>query len=413
MPSGHIKILEVSMSSSKIFTVKEINYYIKSILDHDVLLSNLLIKGEISNYKLHSSGHAYFTLKDNDSKIKCVMFKSSASKLKFMPEDGMAVVVQGSLSVYERDGNYQLYATDMIPEGIGALYKAYEQLKKKLEQLGYFDEEYKKPLPFMPKAVGVVTSGTGAAVRDIISIIRRRNPMVNILLYPVQVQGEGASKEIAEGIRYFNKKNCVDVIITGRGGGSIEELWAFNEEETAKAIFESQIPVVSAVGHETDFTIADFVADLRAATPSAAAELVVPDKHALAARLNQAAYLLNNHMSRYLQDRKQKIEYISKGNTFRQIEQKIHSLMQTVDMCSKSMNYSMLQILTANKNRLVNNLEKLDILNPASVLLRGYTYTSRQGKIVTSITQLAVGEQIEIELKDGSAAAEIKNIIKK
>ena len=341
------------MGSTKIFTVKEINHYIKNILDNDVILSNLYIKGEISNYKLHSSGHAYFTLKDHDSKMKCVMFKGSAGKLKFMPEDGMAVVIQGYLSVYERDGNYQLYATDMIPEGIGALYKAYEQLKVKLAALGYFEEATKKPLPFLPKTVGIVTSGTGAAVRDIISIIRRRNTMVNIILYPVQVQGEGAAKEIAQGIEYFNIHNNADVIIIGRGGGSIEELWAFNEEVTANAIVHSKIPIVSAVGHETDFTIADFVADLRAATPSAAAELVVLDKQALAARLNQSQYMLNNSMNRFLQEKRTKIEYISKGNAFRQIEQRIHNLMQTVDMCNKSMNYSMMQIINSNKNKIL------------------------------------------------------------
>jgi exodeoxyribonuclease VII large subunit len=401
------------MGSSKIFTVKEINNYIKSIMDHDIILSNLYIKGEISNFKLHSSGHAYFTLKDNDSKMKSVMFKGSASKLKFMPEDGMAVVIQGYLSVYERDGNYQLYATDMIPEGIGALYKAYEQLKIKLAALGYFEEANKKPLPFLPRTVGVITSGTGAAVRDIISIIRRRNSMVNIILYPVLVQGEGAAKEIAQGIKYFNAKKNVDVIIAGRGGGSIEELWAFNEEETANAIYNSEIPIVSAVGHETDFTIADFVADLRAATPSAAAELVVPDKQALSARLNQSLYMLNNYMNKFLQEKRIKIEYISKGNAFRQIEQRIHSLMQTVDMCNKSMHYSMLQIVNNNKNRLVNNIEKLDILNPASVLLRGYSYTSIKGKIVTSVKQLAVGEKIEVQFKDGNVTAEINNLINK
>lgn len=399
------------MSSIKIFTVKEINNYIKSIFDHDAILSNVFIKGEISNFKLHSSGHAYFTLKDNDSKMKCVMFKGSASKLKFMPEDGMAVVVQGYLSVYERDGQYQLYVEDMIPEGVGALYKAYEQLKTKLSGLGYFDEVNKKPLPYLPKTVGIVTSGTGAAVRDIISIIRRRNPLVNIILYPVQVQGEVASKEIVQGIEFFNQKQNVDVIIVGRGGGSIEELWAFNEEVTAHAIFNSVIPIVSAVGHETDFTIADFVADLRAATPSAAAELVVPDKHALVSRLNQSMYMLNNYMNKYLQEKRYKIEYISKGNAFRQIEQKIHSLMQTVDICSKSMNYSILQILNSNKTRLITNIEKLDILNPASVLLRGYSSTSRSGKIITSIKQLSIGEKIEVEFKDGSVSAEINNII--
>lgn len=395
---------------SKIFTVREVNNYIKSIMDNDILLSNLHIKGEISNYKLHTSGHIYFTLKDNDSRLKCVMFKGSASKLKFMPEDGMSVVVRGYFSVYERDGQYQLYAEDIIPDGVGALYQAYEQLKKKLAAMGYFDEGNKKPIPYLPKAVGIVTSATGAAVRDIISIIRRRNSMINIILYPVQVQGAGASKEVAEGIRYFNHKRNVDVIITGRGGGSIEELWAFNEEETAKAIFDSAIPVVSAVGHETDFTIADFVADLRAATPSAAAELVAPDKYALTSRLNQTVYVMNNYMNSYLQEKRKKIEYISKGNAFRQIEQKLHNFMQAVDMYKKTMDMSMQQVLNNKKNRLINNIEKLDILNPASVLLRGYSYTSSQGRIVTSVNQVAVEENIEVELKDGTLTAKVLNI---
>ncbi len=398
------------MNGSKIFTVKEVNNYIKSIMDNDIILSSLHIKGEISNYKLHSSGHAYFTLKDNDSRIKCVMFKGSASKLKFMPEDGMSVVVKGYFSVYERDGQYQLYTEDIIPDGVGALYQAYEQLKKKLAALDYFNEENKKPIPYLPKTVGIVTSATGAAVRDIISIIRRRNSMINIILYPVLVQGVGASKEIAEGIKYFNQKKNVDVIIIGRGGGSIEELWAFNEEETAQAIFNSIIPIVSAVGHETDFTIADFVADLRAATPSAAAELVAPDKQMLTSRLNQTVYVLNNYMNNYLQEKRQKIEYISKGNAFRQIEQKLHNFMQTVDMHKKTMNMSIQQVLNNKKNTLMNNIEKLDILNPASVLLRGYSYTSSQGKIVTSINQVEIWDDIEVELNDGTMTAKVLNI---
>ncbi len=395
------------MSSSKIFTVREINYYIKSMLDNDIILSNFYIKGEISNYKLHSSGHAYFTLKDSDSKLKCVMFKGSASKLKFRPEDGMAVVIQGNLSVYERDGQYQLYALDMIPEGVGALYQAYEQLKKKLAALGYFDEEIKKNLPFLPKTVGVVTSGTGAAVRDIISIIRRRNPMVNIILYPVQVQGDGAGREVAEGIRYFNRKKNVDVIITGRGGGSIEELWAFNEEITARAIYESEIPLVSAVGHETDFTIADFVADVRAATPSAAAELVVPDKHGLASELNQKLFLLNSSMNRYLQERQRKIEYITKGSAFRQVEQKIHSLMQTVDMLNKDLDTGIQQVMNKQKHQLVKNIEKLEILNPAAALLRGYSFVRKEDKLISSAAELSAGDKIRVNFKDGQIEAEV------
>jgi exodeoxyribonuclease VII large subunit len=304
------------MANERVFTVTEINNYIKYLMQNDMLLSHLYVKGEISNFKHHTSGHAYFTLKDADSRIKCVMFKGSASKLKFVPEDGCAVILRGYFSIYERDGQYQLYVEDMIPEGTGSLYKAYEQLKKKLSELGYFDEAKKKKLPFMPQTVGIVTSPTGAAVRDIISIIKRRCPCINIYLYPVQVQGAGAEKEIAEGIRYFNTKGNVDVMIIGRGGGSIEELWAFNEEIVAKAIYESSIPVISAVGHETDFTIADFTADLRAATPSAAAELAVPDKQSLMSKVSQYQYALNSSMTNYINSKRVRVERISKDNVF-------------------------------------------------------------------------------------------------
>ena len=347
------------MSNEKIFTVKEINNYIKYLIQNDVLLSHIYVKGEISNFKLHTSGHAYFTLKDADSRLKCVMFKGNASKLKFMPEDGSAVVVRGYFSIYERDGQYQLYAEDMIPEGTGSLYKAYEQLKKKLSALGYFDEAIKKKLPYMPQAVGVVTSPTGAAVRDIISIIKRRCSNVDIYLYPVQVQGLGAENEIAEGIRYFNAKANVDVMIIGRGGGSIEELWAFNEEEVAKAIFESNIPVISAVGHETDFTIADFTADVRAATPSSAAELAVPDKQSLMSKVNQYKYVLNTSIINFINSYKVRIEKISRDNVFRQLERKILNMNQTLNSLNKYLDYNMMNIIKNNRNDLDKTVESL------------------------------------------------------
>lgn len=400
------------MSNERIFTVTEINTYIKYIMQNDTLLSHLYVKGEISNYKQHTSGHAYFTLKDSSSRIKCVMFRGNASKLKFIPEDGCAVILRGYFSIYERDGQYQLYVEDMLPEGTGSLYKAYEQLKKKLSQSGYFDEAVKKKLPFMPKAVGVVTSPTGAAVRDIISIIKRRCSCTDIYLYPVQVQGAGAEKEIAEGIRYFNEKGNVDVMIIGRGGGSIEELWAFNEEVVADAIYQSRIPVISAVGHETDYTIADFVADLRSATPSAAAELAVPDKQSLMSKVNQYQYILNSAVTKCINDKRSRVEKISRDNVFRQLERKILDLNQTLDSLDKSLDYNMLNIFNENRNKLDKNIGKLAILNPESALSRGYGIIMRKsdGKLLTSVLEMQLFEELDIKLKDGTARVEVKEV---
>ncbi|HYF82843.1 MAG TPA: exodeoxyribonuclease VII large subunit [Clostridia bacterium] len=402
------------MGSERVFTVTEINNYIKYLMQNDMLLSHLYVKGEISNFKHHTSGHAYFTLKDADSRIKCVMFKGNASKLKFVPEDGCAVILRGYFSIYERDGQYQLYVEDMIPEGTGSLYKAYEQLKKKLSELGYFDEAKKKKLPFMPKAVGIVTSPTGAAVRDIISIIKRRCPCIDIYLYPVQVQGAGAENEIAEGIRYFNSKGNVDVMIIGRGGGSIEELWAFNEEIVAKAIYESGIPVISAVGHETDFTISDFTADLRAATPSAAAELAVPDKQSLMSKVGQYQYVLNSSIANYINSKRVRVEKISKDNVFRQLERKILNMNQTLDSLEKYLDYNMQNILKGSRNELEKAVGKLSILNPESALGRGYGLILRKsdGKLLTSIKEMHLAEELEIKLKDGKALVEVKGLEK-
>lgn len=402
------------MSSERVFTVTEINNYIKYLMQNDMLLSHLYVKGEISNFKHHTSGHAYFTLKDADSRIKCVMFKGNASKLKFVPEDGCAVILRGYFSIYERDGQYQLYVEDMIPEGTGSLYKAYEQLKKKLSELGYFDEAKKKKLPFMPKAVGIVTSPTGAAVRDIISIIKRRCPCIDIYLYSVQVQGAGAENEIAEGIMYFNSKGNVDVMIIGRGGGSIEELWAFNEEVVAKAIYESSIPVISAVGHETDFTIADFTADLRAATPSAAAELAVPDKQSLMSKVSQYQYVLNASIANYINSKRVRVEKISKDNVFRQLERKILNMNQTLDSLEKYLDYNMQNILKGSRNELEKAVGKLSILNPESALGRGYGLILRKsdGKLLTSIKEMQLAEELEIKLKDGRALVEVKGLEK-
>lgn len=400
------------MSKERVFTVTEINSYIKHIVENDILLSHVHVKGEISNYKLHTSGHMYFTLKDSDSRIKCVMFRGSMSKLKFRPEEGMAVIVRGYFSIYERDGQYQFYAEDMAPEGTGSLYKAYEQLKTKLADAGWFDNNRKKKIPFLPRTVGVVTSPTGAAVRDIISIIRRRCPCVDILLYPVLVQGENAEQEIARAIGYFNEKQNADVLIVGRGGGSIEELWAFNELAVAQAIYDSRIPIISAVGHETDYTIADFVADLRAATPSAAAELVVPDKQSLENRISQNRYLLNASMGNLINDRKIRVEKISKDNVFRHLERKILNLNQTLDSLDRYLSFHMYGSMKEKKAALVKNMEKLEILNPESALSRGYAYVKdcSSGRLITSVSQLSKGEQAFLVLKDGKVLISVEEV---
>ena len=401
------------MSNNRIFTVTEINNYIKNLIQNDVLLSFVYIKGEISNLKIHSSGHIYFTLKDRDSRIKCVMFRGSSSKLKFRPEDGLEIIVRGYFSIYERDGQYQLYAEDMIPEGTGSLYKAYEQLKKKLQEDGVFDTARKKKLPYLPKTVGIITSPTGAAVRDIISIIKRRCSFVHIVLCPVLVQGDGAAEDICRAIRYFNRHKNVDVIIAGRGGGSIEELWAFNEEVVARALFESDIPVVSAVGHETDFTIADFAADLRAPTPSAAAELVVPDYQSLKARLGQAVYMLDSIMSRFIKEKKSHADALSKDNGFRQVERKILNLNQTLDSINKDLESSMQGLIANLKNRLYTNAEKLNILNPEAALHRGYALVKGQdGKLISSVSEASEATMLSIHIKDGVLKAKLCEALK-
>ncbi|MGI5998360.1 MAG: exodeoxyribonuclease VII large subunit, partial [Lutispora sp.] len=356
----------------RVFTVTEVNLYLRQLFERDLLLSHIYIKGEISNFKVHTSGHAYFSLKDRESRVKCVMFKSNLSRLKFMPEEGMQVVIRGYISIYERDGQYQLYAESIIADGAGELYKAYEQLKSKLSSEGMFSEEHKKPLPLLPKRVGIVTSPTGAAIRDIISIGRRRNPNIDIYLYPSLVQGEKASIEIAEGIKYFNRYSDVDVIIVGRGGGSIEELWCFNDEAIARAIFESHIPVVSAVGHETDFTISDFVADVRAATPSAAAELVFPDKQQLISYIKKIEGHLYSSMVSYIKDKKILLNSLTSRSSFRHTETKILNYRQSLESMKQNLDKAIKNTIEDQRNNLYIYNEKLNILNPASYLNKGY-----------------------------------------
>lgn len=386
-------------------TVTELNKYVKDKVAADEFLQNVYIKGEISNFKNHYTGHLYFTLKDENSLIKCIMFKAYATRLKFMPKDGMKVVIFGTVSVYERDGVYQVYCKAMKEDGIGDLYTAYNELKEKLEKEGLFDVKYKKPIPFMPKRIGVLTSKTGSVIRDIINVSTRRNPNVYIKLLPVPVQGEGAGEKIAKAIELMNEKNLADVIIVARGGGSLEDLWPFNEEVVARAIFNSKLPVISAVGHETDFTIADFVSDLRAPTPSAAAELAVPE-------IRKVEEMIQNYQSRYRLALKKKIEFIKlrfekcmQSRAYKEPMQQINERYITIDMLIKNINSSMSQKIIVCKKDYTNKLIKLDTLSPLKTLARGYSISIKNEKIVKSIKELNSGDKISIRFTDGQKDA--------
>lgn len=394
--------------SPEILTVADLNKYIKEKIDNDERLNNVLIKGEISNFKNHYTGHMYFTLKDESSLIKCVMFKSYTTHLSFMPKDGMKVMVLGSVAVFERDGVYQIYAKAMKEDGLGSLYTAYEELKKKLEQEGLFEEAHKKKIPFMPKTIGVLTSNTGAVIRDIINVSTRRNPGVHIRLYPVPVQGPGAAEKIAEGIKFMNENKLADVLIIGRGGGSLEDLWPFNEEIVARAIYDSELPIISAVGHETDFTIADFVADLRAPTPSAAAELAV-------ANIDDVRETLKLYNNRYKVALKKKIELMRLSYekcmarpAYKNPTQKINEQYMVIDMKVKALQNNMMLKLKEAKTSFVKETAKLDSLSPLKTLTRGYSIVTEQdGKIIKSVNDLNSGEKVNLRLSDGQKTATI------
>ena len=390
-------------------TVTDLNKYIKNKIDGDEMLNNVLVKGEISNFKNHYTGHMYFTLKDENSLIKCVMFKSYTTHLSFMPKDGMKVMVLGSVAVFERDGIYQIYAKAMKEDGLGRLYTAYEELKKKLEQEGLFAESHKKKIPFMPKTIGVLTSNTGAVIRDIINVSTRRNPGVHIRLYPVPVQGPGAAEKIAEGIKFMNENKLADVLIIGRGGGSLEDLWPFNEEIVARAIYDSELPIISAVGHETDFTIADFVADLRAPTPSAAAELAV-------ANIEDVRETLKLYNNRYKVALKKKIELMRLSYekcmarpAYKNPTQKINEQYMVIDMKVKALQNSMMLKLKEAKTSFVKETAKLDSLSPLKTLTRGYSIVTKQesGKVIKSVDDLNSGEKVNLRLSDGQKTATI------
>ena len=389
-------------------TVTDLNKYIKSKIDSDEMLNNVLVKGEISNFKNHYTGHMYFTLKDENSLIKCVMFKTYTTHLSFMPKDGMKVIILGSVSVFERDGVYQVYAKAMKQDGLGSLYEAYEKLKAKLSEEGLFDESHKKKIPFMPKTIGVLTSNTGAVIRDIINVSTRRNPNVHIRLYPVPVQGAGAAEKIAEGIEFMNKNNLADVLIIGRGGGSLEDLWPFNEEIVARAIYNSKIPIISAVGHETDFTIADFVADLRAPTPSAAAELAVANIDDVKSTLFLYNTRYKNALKKKLQLMRLSYEKCMARQAFKNPTQKINEQYMVIDMKVKAMQNKIQLKLKEERTKFIKQVSKLDTLSPLKTLARGYSIvTDSSNKIIKSVKDLKEDQNINIRLADGEKQAKV------
>ena len=388
-------------------SVSELNSYIKKKFENDEYLENVLIKGEISNFKNHYTGHMYFTLKDENSLIKCIMFKSYAQRLDFMPKDGMKVFLVGSVSVFERDGVYQIYAKAMQEDGVGILYKKYEELKQRLQLEGYFDESHKQKIPKMPKTVGVLTSQTGSVIRDIINVSTRRNPKVVIRLLPVPVQGEGAAEKIAEGIRFMNKNKMADVLILARGGGSLEDLWPFNEEIVAHAIYNSEIPIISAVGHETDFSISDFVADLRAPTPSAAAELAVPDIYEIKQKINTYQNRLRLSLIKKVEIMKLRYEKCMTSRVFKEPLRNINDNYLKIDTYIKRLENYIVSKQKEEKTKYIKLISKLDALSPLKTLTRGYSLVESNEKIVKSVKDLKTGDKINIKFVDGKKEAQV------
>ena len=393
-----------------VYTVKQVNTYIKNMFTQDFMLNRIYVKGEVSNCKYHTSGHIYFSLKDESGTIACVMFAGSRSGLSFRMQEGQQVVVLGSVSVYERDGKYQLYAKEIILDGAGLLYEKFEALKRELGEMGMFAKEYKQPIPPYVRTVGIVTAPTGAAVRDIINIATRRNPYVQLILYPALVQGEGAAASIVKGIRTLEQKG-VDVMIVGRGGGSIEDLWAFNEEAVARAIFDCRVPIISAVGHETDTTIADYVADLRAPTPSAAAELAVYEYLGVAGTMREYEARMRRSMMQRIQVERRRTEKAALQLKLTHPRQKLLEKRQRTDDLEQRLRALMEEGLNRRKHRFALYVEQMKGLSPLAKLNQGYSYVEGPlGENVKSIHQLSPGDQIRIFMTDGSVRAEVKEI---
>ena len=393
-----------------VLSVTQVNEYIRSRMDADPLLNQVAVRGEISNYKLYPSGHHYFSIKDEGGALKCVMFKGNAMRLRFRPENGMKIIAMGKISVFPRDGAYQLYCTALAVDGIGDLHAAFEQLKAKLAAQGLFDPAHKKPIPKFPKVIGIVTSSAGAAVHDMLRILRKRYPLVAVRLFPVRVQGVEAPPEIAGAIRYANRFHLADLLIVGRGGGSMEDLWAFNDERVAYAIYESEIPVISAVGHEPDFTISDFVADLRAATPSNAAELAVPDQDALLQSMDAMSDAMASSLQRQLKSARQHLQVLSGSQALRSPTAYLEQRQKNLDLLQNRMVAAQRSVIARKQQRFVGLTAKLDAMSPLKVLSRGYAMAQKGNQVLRSVQQSQPGDTVTVTFSDGSLTATVTEV---
>ena len=392
-----------------IYTIRQVNRYISNMFTQDFMLNRIYVKGEVSNCKYHTSGHIYFSLKDDSGSLACVMFAGSRSGLKFHMENGQSVIVLGNVSVYERDGKYQLYAKEIVLDGIGLLYEKFQAMKQELEDMGMFAQEYKQPIPAFSRRVGIVTAPTGAAIRDIMNISYRRNPYVQLILYPALVQGEGAADSIVRGIEILDQSG-VDVIIVGRGGGSMEDLWAFNEEKVARAIFQCNTPVISAVGHETDFTIADYVADLRAPTPSAAAELAVADIIGIQEQLQKMEERFRTRMTDRIEDRRREVRHLQSRLNVLSPQNQIREKYQILTEKEEKLQYLMRLVLKNKRHQMLLYAERMKGLSPLDKLKQGYSYTADEdGHKVTEVDQVQEGDLLQIYVSDGQILAEVKD----
>ena len=398
------------MNEKKIYSVSQINNIFKNFIDGSGLFSNILVQGQLSNYKIYPSGHHYFSLKDEKSQLKCMMYKSSARSLKFKPENGVEVIVEGYVSVYQPYGEYRLYASNIYPKGLGSLELAYEKLKSELEKLGYFDESQKKKIPSFPQTIAVITSPAGAAVHDIIRVLNSRWPRTKVIILPVHVQGENASAEIADAINYTNRYNLADLIITGRGGGSMEDLWAFNEKNVATAIYNSKIPVISAVGHEPDVTISDYVADIRAATPSNAAEIAVKDQAEVTNFINHMELRLNHAVDKKIQLYSEIVSSYANRKVLTTPEYFTETISLQLDSLLQKLLHCIDNTISDNKKRLIRETTALDAMSPLKVLNRGYSIVEKKEMIIHSISQVCVGDNISVKIPDGSLYCTINEI---
>ena len=397
--------------AQNVLSISQLNEYIRGKLDADALLNGVAVRGEISNYKVYPSGHHYFTLKDENASLKCVMFKGNAMKLRFRPDNGVKVIAMGKISVYPRDGVYQLYCTAMAMDGIGDLYAAFEELKAKLAAQGLFDPAHKKPLPKYPGTIAIITSSAGAAIHDMLRILRKRYPLTQVRLLPVRVQGVEAPGEIAAAIRYANHYQLADLLIVGRGGGSIEDLWAFNDERVAYAIYESQIPVISAVGHEPDVTISDFVADLRAATPSNAAELAVPDRQSLEQNLDSMAMAMATVLNRQIRAARQHLDILSNSAALQSPDGYLQQRHKSLELLQNRLITAQNQCINRNNQRYIALTAKLDAMSPLKVLSRGYAIAqTEENAVVRSVSQVQCGDQLHISFSDGTLSATVTDV---